>query len=123
MPQPPGGPDVSRVRHARRAATLYDALEALTHQLVWAADCAEFTDATGNARQFLHAAGHVDLAARAALALAGPGSGWCSTRAWYVPRLGIARALDDPLRRRPYQFRWDIHHEEPVTDPALGRAS
>ena len=100
---------------------LYDALEGLTRQLVWAADCAEFTDATGNARQYLRAAGHVDLAARAALALAGPGLG-----AGVSTRPGTCRDLlaggRGPRAASPYQYRWDMYHEAPVTDPAA-RAS
>ncbi len=83
---------------------LYDALEGLTRQLVWAAG------ATGNARQYLHAAGHVDLAARAALGE--PGLVFDPPR--YVRDL--LAAVDDPARVT-YQYRWDIYHEAPVTDP------
>lgn len=38
-----------------------DALDPLQRELVWAADCAEFTDANLNCAQFLRAAGHLDL--------------------------------------------------------------
>ena len=69
VPQRPIGPMYPAFEHVH--GDLYDTLEALTRALVWAADCAEFSDATGNAHQYLAAAGHVDLAARAALALAG----------------------------------------------------
>ena len=92
VPQPPVGPMYPAFAHV--SGELYDALESLTRQLVWAADCAEFTDATGNARQYLYAAGHVDLAARAALALA--------DRALVLdpPRYvrDLLAAVDDPAR-------------------------
>ncbi len=112
VPQPPIGPMYPAFAHV--SGELYDALEHLTHQLVWAADCAEFTDATGNARQYLSAAGHVDLAARAALALAGPELGLVLDPPRYVRDLAAVAELG----RFTYQYRWDMYHEAPVTDPA-----
>src|SRR3954464_6507113 len=52
-----------------------DALEALLVELVWAADCAEFTDARNNAAQYLRAAGSVVLAHQVTLARRSPGLG------------------------------------------------
>src|SRR5687768_14935721 len=77
VPQPPTRPMFPWFAGVRQPELdpLYDALEALQHQLVWAADCAEFTDASLNAAQFLRAAGHLDLAAQATVALAGAGLG------------------------------------------------
>jgi len=74
VPQRPTGPmfpALAAIRGDAGLDPLLDALEALQTELVWAADCAEFTDANLNAAQFLRAAGHLDLAAQAALALAG----------------------------------------------------
>lgn len=48
---------------------MVEALEALQRQLVFEADCAEHTDALNNCRQYLHAAGRLDRAAEALLAL------------------------------------------------------
>jgi hypothetical protein len=108
VPQEPAGPMYPAFAHVR--GELYDALEELTRALVWAADCAEFTDATGNARQYLHAAGHVDLAARAALGAPG--------LVRWEPRYvrDLEAALGD-LSRVTFNYRWDMYHEPPVTDP------
>ena len=109
VPQPPVGPIYPAFEHV--GGELYDALEGLTRQLVWAADCAEFTDATGNSRQYLHAAGHVDLAARAALG--------DTSLVFDPPRYvrDLLAAVDNPARVT-YQYRWDMYHEAPVTDPS-----
>jgi hypothetical protein len=108
VPQEPTGPMYPAFAHV--SGELYDALEALTRQLVWAADCAEFTDATNNARQYLHAAGHVDLAARAALGAPG--------LVLMQPRhvRDLEAALGD-LSRVTFSYRWDMYHEAPVSDP------
>src|SRR5262245_3495849 len=104
-------------------------LEALLYQLVWAADCAEYTDANLNARQYLKAAGHVELAARALL---GP-DGLERWPAVLVRDLAAAAALNlsefvpamgmfPPHPEVAADFVWDIHHENPVGDPdELGR--
>ena len=60
------------------------------------------------------AAGHVDLAARAALALAGPGLGLVLMPPRRVRDL--AAGLDD-LTGVHFDYRRDIHHEAPVVDP------
>jgi hypothetical protein len=112
VPQRPTGSMYPTFAHVR--GELYDALENLTRELVWAADCAEFTDANLNAHQFLCAAGHVDLAARAALELAGPGLGIVLDPPRYVREL-VAAA---DAARVTYQYRWDMYHEAQVTDPA-----
>jgi hypothetical protein len=109
------------------ATPLLAALEALQTELVWAADCAEFTDATNNARQYLHAAGHVDLAARAALALVTEGLGLVllpATRVWDLAA-GLGRQVDDfvtPMSSMGFllgdeysaSYRWDMHHDRLV---------
>ena len=111
VPQLPVGPMYPAFAHVD--GELYDALENLTYQLVWAADCAEFTDANANARQFLCAAGHVDLAARAALALKGTALGLVLMEPRFVRDLAAVADLD----RFTYRYRWDMYHEAPVTDP------
>lgn len=44
-------------------AAMMAALEALQRELVWAADCAEFSDARNTSIQYLRAAGHLEQAA------------------------------------------------------------
>ena len=134
-----GGPfrhaPLSRGRSAAAAAPMFPvpvhaALETLQHQLVWAADCAEYSDATNNARQYLQAAGHVDLAARALL---GP-DGLEQWPPVLVRDLAAATGLDlstlvPAMGMLPpngagvsASFAWDMHHENPVSDPDdLGR--
>jgi hypothetical protein len=105
-------------------------LEALQYELVWAADCAEFTDANNNSRKYRQAAGHVELAARAWL---GP-EGLTRWPAVFVRDLAAAAHLDletlvpamgtfPPTAGGVFaRFAWDIHHENPVSDPDdLGR--
>lgn len=106
------------------------ALEALQYQLVWAADCAEYSDALNDSRQFLRAAGHVDLAARALLGLEGL-QRWPAVLvrdlaaaaglelAALVPALGMLPPTESGVFA---SFAWDVHHENPVDDPDdLGR--
>ena len=92
------------------------ALEELAYQLVWAADCAEFTDATNNARQFLQAAGHVTEATRPCVG---------DLAAAYGLDLGDlvpAMGMFPPHAHVHATFAWDMHHEHPITDPDdLGR--
>ena len=136
VPQRPKHPCLPAL-HEVRGDALADALEALQVELVWAADCAEFTDATANAQQYLRAAGHVDLAAQAALALAGPGLGLVlmpPERVWGLAA-GLGRQVSDliaegersmgvlpasPTRDADYHasYRWDMHHEAPVSSAA-----
>jgi hypothetical protein len=133
VPQPPKQPLLGALQG--RAPEL----EALMCALVWAADCAEFTDANNNARKYRQAAGHVELAARAQL---GP-EGLTRWPAVYVRDLAAAAHLDlaalvpamgmlPPHPGAPSghpggatvtaHFEWDIHHEHPVADPVdLGR--
>ena len=139
MPQPPEGPKppaFAAIRGHAALDPLIDALEHLQHQLVWAADCAEFTDAVLNSAQFLRAAGHLDLAQRAVLALAGPGLGLVLVPPVYMRDLaaGLGLSLTELLPEGEISmgslppsslvrasYRWDIHHEEPVTSAdALG---
>jgi hypothetical protein len=111
------------------------ALEAAMQALVWAADCAEYADANLNAAQYLRAAGHLDLAHRAALALAGPGLGLvlAPPRTMRELAAGLGLRLEDVLAPGEVamgslpprwgggvsaSFRWDIHHEHPITEPA-----
>ena len=140
VPQRPQGALLPAL-HEVRGDSLAAALEALQVELVWAADCAEYSDATANARQYLQAAGHVDLAAQAALALAGPGLGLVlmpPDRVWGLAA-GLGRQVSDliaegessmgmlpasPMRDVDYSasYRWDMYHERPVSSAAdLGR--
>ncbi|MEW6431370.1 MAG: hypothetical protein AB1730_07650 [Myxococcota bacterium] len=59
-----GGP------HAAAVRALLDALAAFQERLVFEADCQEYVDALNSSREFLFAAGHLDLAEPHALALA-----------------------------------------------------
>jgi hypothetical protein len=110
---------------------LIAALDEALAELVWAADCAEFTDATNNAAQYLCAAGHIELAARAAL---GP-DGLATFPAVTVRDLATAldirvedliadgeRSLGSiPAAPRHSDvfltYQWDVHHEAPVSSP------
>jgi hypothetical protein len=133
VPQPPEGPmfpAFAAVRGDAGLDPLMDALEALQHELVWAADCAEFSDAVLNAAQFLRAGGHVDLAARAVLALAGAGLGLVFEPPVRVRELAASLGLgvDDLLAggepsmgsvaaaepSMSASYAWDVHHEELV---------
>jgi hypothetical protein len=131
VPQPPEGPLFPWFESARgepELDPLYDALEALQHQLVWAADCAEFTDATRNAEQFLRAAGHLNLAAQAAVTLAGAGLGLVLVPTTHVRDLaaGLGLQVSDLIGDGETSmgsltashvratYRWDLYHEEPV---------
>jgi hypothetical protein len=111
---------------AERDDELAHALEALQIELVWAADCAEFTDANLNAEQFLRAAGHVDLAARAALGVIGlvldpprrvrelaAGAGLLVADLLPMGGMGDVFAANVSA-----SYRWDMHHEHPVTTAA-----
>jgi hypothetical protein len=133
VPEPPEQPllpALQAVRGDARLEPVVDALETLQYELVWSADCAEFSDAVHDSRQYLHAAGHVELAHRAVLALAGPGLGivlappatvrelaaslgrqvadlalygTASMGSLIVSRLGLS-----------FTYAWDVHREEPV---------
>jgi hypothetical protein len=110
---------------------LIAALDEALAELVWAADCAEFTDAAGNAAQYRRAAGHLELAARAAL---GP-EGLAAFPAVTVRDLAAALdiRIDDliaagdqslgsiPAAPRPsdvsLSYEWDVHHEAPIGSP------
>ena len=120
MPKPPVGPLLPVLGDDE----LSWALEALQAELVWAADCAEYTDAVNNARQYRRAAGHVELAARAVAGSAGL-EPW---PARLVRELAAATGLDlatlvpamgmfPPGIGVQATFAWDVHHEAPITDP------
>jgi hypothetical protein len=91
---------------------LTQALEELAYQLVWAADCAEFTDATNNARQFLQAAGHVAEASRPTVGDLAAAYGLDLNE--HVPAMGMFPPSTSGVFA---EFAWDIHHENPITDP------
>jgi hypothetical protein len=131
VPQPPARPRFPAFAHVPRTP-LTEALEALQAELVWAADCAEYSDATNNAAQYLRAAGSLDLAHQVVLVSHSPGFGFvlAPPRQMWGLAAGLGRQLEDlglPMMgslvtpELSADFRWDIHHEEPVrTARALG---
>jgi hypothetical protein len=124
VPQPPRQPLFPGFEHIP-STPLTEALEALQAELVWAADCAEYSDATNNAAQYLRAAGNLDLAHQVLLSNHSPGFGLvlAPPRQMWGLAAGLGKRLDDPERplmgslvteTLAADFRWDIHHEDPV---------